>query len=314
MSEHLCVTVCTRQRDEMLKACLNSVLPQLEASDARTSLVVVENDDSPRNRQMVRELAKSYAGVRVEYHLETVLGIPFARNAAIEAALSLRADWVLFIDDDEEARPGWLEAYRAAIRRSDADVFRGPVEYIYPDDQPEWLRMKPFDGGPTGSLVRSGTTNNLAAKASLFAADGQNLRFDTRLRFCGGEDVELFQRATNNGSQIRWVGEAVTIERQRGVRLSQKWILNRTRNVSASTLSIKMDKEGTQPALSLALRRSARLVMQAALQCLIIPLLVVRPHQASHQVFKVRKKISRLHGFLLAANGALPSPYKQDVN
>ena len=101
----------------MLSRCLASVLPQLEASPLNTSLVVVENGERSACRDDVLRLRERFTAVRIEYELEPELGIPFARNKAVETALNLDADWIVFIDDDEEARADWFEKLTSRYRQ-----------------------------------------------------------------------------------------------------------------------------------------------------------------------------------------------------
>jgi len=314
MTEHMCVTICTRERPQMLMACLRSVLPQLEAADVMTSMVVVENSRTATNQDAVLALRECFPSVRIEYRLEPQLGIPFARNMAVNAAIQLGADWIFFIDDDEEACAGWFSAYVTALRRWDNDVFRGPVKYIYPARQPSWLRLKSFDGGPTGTLVRRATTNNCVARAALFSSDGAGLRFDNRLRFCGGEDIELFARANKRGAYIRWVSEATVIEYQRSGRLSGRWLLERTRNVSASTLTIQKYHDGWRRACTSAGWKSLRILLQITIQLAMLPIFALKPDSGRKRIFKIRKKISRVHGMVLALSNRVPQPYQGHIN
>ena len=60
----------------------------------------------------------------VRYVHEPAAGVANARNAAMAAA---SGELIAFLDDDEEAAPGWLAALIDAQRRFDADVVFGPV-------------------------------------------------------------------------------------------------------------------------------------------------------------------------------------------
>jgi len=309
MSEHMCVTVCTRERPQMLMACLKSVLPQLEASDVKTSLVVVENDSEPKNKQAVLDLSDHYPSVQVEYRLEIGLGIPLARNTAVETALELGADWVFFIDDDEEACEGWFAAYLDAFAKWDADIFRGPVRYVYPETQPDWLRLKSFDGGSTGSPIKTAITNNLAMSAEIFSISGLGLRFDNRLRFTGGSDVALSRQATAKGATIRWIREAEVLEKQYGRRLTKAWLLERTERVAATDIAIIASQGSQKAALRLATARCPRLVLQAALKFLLIPAVAWRPAQMASIYYAAICKLFRARGLIRGLSGRLPSPY-----
>lgn len=303
MSTHICVTICTRERPKMLSRCLASVLPQLEASPFNTSLVIVENGDEPACREDVLRLRERFTAVRIDYELEPELGIPFARNKAVEAALKLHADWIVFIDDDEEARPDWFEKLTDAIGKWKADVFHGPVELIYPDNHPEWMRMKSFDGGAAGTILETAATNNTMASSWLFAPDGLGLRFDIRLRFTGGSDVDLFRRAVKAGAIIRWLDNVLVTERIFERRLSAKWLLGRTRREAANISTFTLDEHGFAAALRLSTARCGRLTMEIAYHTSMFALTVVWREISYQHLFKIRKKFAKASGYLFPLLG-----------
>lgn len=310
MTLHICVTMCTRERPEMLSACLNSVLPQLAASTVQTTLIMVENSDNPACRDLMACFRDAFPSVRIEYLMEPELGIPFARNAGVERALKLHADWIVFIDDDEEACEGWFENLTAAASRWDADVFHGPVRLIYPADCPEWIRMKQFDGGANGTIVASAATNNTMARSRLFSASGLGLRFDTSLRFSGGSDVELFSRATRSGAMIRWIDDAVVREHVPTTRQSSRWLLLRMQRNAANTVTIIRKQHGYTSALALGLSKAGRLAIEAFTASLLLPLIAFGGEKASRQTFKIRTKLAKLRGYFLSLLGFSPKPYR----
>jgi succinoglycan biosynthesis protein ExoM len=309
MSEHMVVTVCTRERPNMLMACLRSVLPQLEAAEVQTSLVVVENDAVPKNRDAVLALGPQFPSVRIEYRLQPELGIPIARNTAVETALELGADWIFFVDDDEEACEGWFDAYLAAMREWDADVFRGPVQFLYPEDHPEWLRRHPFNGGASGSRIYKGGTENIVCKAQLFSDDGLGLRFDTRYRFTGGEDVDLFKRAVREKVKIIWLNEARMIERQFGIRLTPKWMLERSRAGAAFYASQMIERHSRWRASKFFVARLTRHTIHIGARVLVACLLFCMRSTRQRVVFSIRRKVSVMAGYLDAMWSKLPNPY-----
>ena len=310
MTLHICVTMCTRERPEMLSACLNSVLPQLAASTVQTTLIMVENSDNPACRDLMARFRDAFPSVRIEYLMEPELGIPFARNAGVERALKLHGDWIVFIDDDEEACESWFENLTAAANRWDADVFHGPVRLIYPADCPEWIRMKQFDGGANGTILTSAATGNTMAHSRLFSAAGLGLRFDTSLRFSGGSDVELFSRATRSGATIRWIDDAVVREHVPTTRQSSRWLLLRMQRNAANTVTIIRKQHGYTSALALGLSKAGRLAIEAFTASLLLPVIGFGGEKASRQTFKIRTKLAKLRGYFLSLLGFSPKPYR----
>ena len=211
------ITVCTRGRPDGLRACLESLRALPPEPGVTLEAVVVENEPAPAQPH----LHAPDAALPIHYVHEPRLGIPVARNRAAEAALARGADWIGFIDDDETVRPDWLSAMTAAIRRGDADVIVGGVMPDYGADAPDWLgRPHPVDR-PEGALMPEAPTNNTLAARRIF--EDLALRFDERIGFGGGSDVDFFRRATRAGAVIRWTTRAVVEERWPPVRMTMEW-------------------------------------------------------------------------------------------
>lgn len=95
------VVVCTRDRPEQIKKCLNRLAQQ---KYPRYEVVVVDNaPTSDALRKVVEGQAGS--GVEFRYCVEPRPGLSWARNAGIAAAAS---DVIAFLDDDDEPDEHWL--------------------------------------------------------------------------------------------------------------------------------------------------------------------------------------------------------------
>jgi GT2 family glycosyltransferase len=112
------IVIPTRERPGYLEVALASIVPQVTAAGAE--LLVVEDD---RPSPAVRALAERF-GVGYRSHGEP-LGLNAARNTGVAHT---RGELVVFVDDDVEVRPGWLQALlRAAREHPHAQVFTGPI-------------------------------------------------------------------------------------------------------------------------------------------------------------------------------------------
>ena len=134
------VTVCTRERPQMLRACLESLDAQTVPPEISLALVVVENDAVPRCAALISQMNK-VGRVPITYTFEPRLGIPIARNRALAIALELQPDWIAFIDDDETADAQWLANFVETAKALQCDVLQGPVEPIYPEAPPSWMKI-----------------------------------------------------------------------------------------------------------------------------------------------------------------------------
>jgi GT2 family glycosyltransferase len=112
------IIIPTRERPEYLEVALASIAPQ--ATAAETELLVVEDDrPSPAIRALAERFGASYLS-----HARP-LGLNAARNTGIAHS---HGELLVFVDDDVEVRPGWLQALlRAAREHPHTEVFTGPI-------------------------------------------------------------------------------------------------------------------------------------------------------------------------------------------
>jgi GT2 family glycosyltransferase len=112
------IVVPTRARLDYLQVALASIAPQARAMGAEL-IVVDDAGPSPRARELVEGLGVLYVAHPAP------LGLNMARNTGIARACG---ELVVFVDDDIEARAGWLAALLHAARaHPGVDVFTGPV-------------------------------------------------------------------------------------------------------------------------------------------------------------------------------------------
>ena len=150
---HLIIGICTFRRPEMLRRCLASVLAQECPEGWKVEIVVVDNDAQSDLAEMI---SRAFPDPKypIRYFIEPRRGIPHARNAVCRHALSVKADLIAFIDDDEEADPGWLMAYARGVATYEAQAYTGPVRYIFPPGYEDWLANKGFAETKHGALLK----------------------------------------------------------------------------------------------------------------------------------------------------------------
>ena len=237
------VTVCTRERPTLLRACLESLVSQRLPTGVSLLIVVVENDDFPRSADIVEELSRA-SGVAMFYAHEPRLGIPIARNRALSISLQHQPDWIAFIDDDETAAEGWLVNFVAVANSLRCDVLQGPVESLYPEAPPLWMKITARKHQPTGCALRTAATSNTFMRARVACPSGLGLRFNEKMRFTGGSDNDYFYRAAALGARICWSNETLVFESVPRVRLSLRWQLNRSMRVASNTIAMQKAQLG----------------------------------------------------------------------
>lgn len=217
------VCVATFRRPEGLSRLLRSLEVQKGEVPA-FEVIVVDNDDKG-SAAAVCEVFKSRLALR--YLAEPMPGIARCRNRAVAAATSA---FLAFIDDDEEASPGWLAAlHREAIGR-DADAVFGPVRYRFAVDMPPSIRQcglyqyPVFENGQTVPWYWTRTSNAYVRRASLPDAQAP---FDVSLGLVGGEDVDLFFRMAEMGGLFVAATEASVLEYRDASRTTFGWVIRR---------------------------------------------------------------------------------------
>jgi glycosyltransferase involved in cell wall biosynthesis len=205
------VTICTRNRANLLQRAIESVLPQL--TDGAEVLIVdnVSTDITP-------EVAARFAAAnpRVKVWREPELGLSAARNAALQKA---NGRYVLFLDDDATAEPGWLAAYLRFLSAPPSEKIAVAGGAVFPNFEitpPKWVNTNiTFDLGNSSKILPyrdSPWGCNIAYRRGLALELGQ---FDTRLgrkgeQMMSREESDLNLRLQDAGYEIWWLpGAAV---------------------------------------------------------------------------------------------------------
>ena len=220
---HLCVCVCTRQRPNMLRKLIDSYTQLNVPNEATVSLEVIEND----NAQHCKAIVEQFSANSVHYHHEPRLGIPFARNRSVQAAIDKNADYLAFVDDDEWFTESWLtELWTYASSQPQGTVIQGSVVSVLPEGTPEYFlpffQRKELE---TGSELHMCRTNNVLVPVSVFKE--HQLKFDESRPFAGGTDSKLFREAKALGVPLIYCAEAVVFENVPLERLSYRWLSKR---------------------------------------------------------------------------------------
>ncbi len=225
------IALCTRNRPQMLSACIKSVQSLVIPANCQLHLVVVENNVNPECESLVHKLMKATPDLSYTYVQEKKLGLSTARNTSVDVAIETNPNWICFIDDDQTVWQSWLNAYREAIKTNSADVFTGPVNYTLPEnildeDLPTWYKMpsRKYNPAHLESLDSTGAGNTIA-KVSYFNGQPDKFRFDDKFQFTGGEDSDLFIRLKFAGAVIRFVEGASVNEVIASDRIRIKWFL-----------------------------------------------------------------------------------------
>lgn len=225
---HVAVCALTFHRPEGLRSLLDG-LHRLEVPEGVTvSIVVVDNDEVGSGKNVV-EAIRQTLGFPLTYVIESRRGIAQGRNTAVSTALSVNADFVAFIDDDEIPEANWLVDLIDVQTSTGADVVTGPVVPVFDEPPPNWVIRGAFYERPrfaTGTRMTYARTSNVLIDISLLRDPWPP--FDERYATTGGEDTHFFMRARLDGAHIVWSDEAVVKELVPTSRISMRWLVRRS--------------------------------------------------------------------------------------
>ncbi|RZJ95783.1 MAG: glycosyltransferase [Brevundimonas sp.] len=141
------------------------------------------------------------------------------------------APLIAFLDDDEVASPGWLQALSSTQTATGADAVFGPIQGRAPDAS-AWLkpylerffgRSGPADSGPLDHAFGCG--NSLLVRATALPGAAP---FDPAADQIGGEDDVLFAGLRQRGGRFAWAAEASVEEFAPAHRATLSYTLART--------------------------------------------------------------------------------------
>jgi GT2 family glycosyltransferase len=191
------LVICTRNRPQDVRSCLESVLRQTEAPRV---VLVADGSSDERTAAVAAELP-DVRYVRVEP------GLTRQRNAAVRA-LERNVELVHFVDDDTVLEPGYVAAIRQAFADPSIGGVGGVIKNIPPRRPRLLYRLFLLDSRRSGVVLRSGRNvlaADVAEPADVDWLSGCTMSFraevlrsqafdESRLGYCLGEDVDYSLR------------------------------------------------------------------------------------------------------------------------
>ncbi len=291
----------------MLRRCLAWLRRQnFDAAHLTMKLIVVDNNPEPVARSIYDEVWDAPG----EFVHCPRPGIPMARNAALDAALRVGADYIAFLDDDEVAPPHWLRSLLQALEESGADAVQGGVCELSADAEDIAAAGRPSEGSLSWESCESLATCNVLFKARLVEPP-LALRFDEALQFTGGSDREFFMRAHKRGARLVRVHGIDVLESVHEDRGLAYRAVRSFAHGSNYFLRISRNEAGAVAAARIAMRSAERgvsgVVKLAAAAAL---LLALRPRAAQVQWHKGCLSLCFAAGCLAPLAGVRAYPYR----
>jgi GT2 family glycosyltransferase len=258
------VVVATFRRPAAFAETLASLAAQVTTT--RFAVVVVENDAEARLGLSVARAVFDAGRIVGLAIVEARRGNVYAINAGFEAALAgfPDAEYLLMIDDDEVASPGWLARLVDAAEASGADIVGGPVMPRFHDGAPGYLTGHPVFwplDAKTGPLPMIFGSGNCLIRRRAFATLGTPA-FDPQFNFLGGGDTDFFMRAKLAGLSSYWVRDALVTETVPIARTRAKWVVQRSLRIGAINRRLDRKRHASPPgAMRVALKDMAILCL-----------------------------------------------------
>lgn len=296
---HVDVCVCTFRREYLAETLKSIAANAIPTADLR--VIVADNDTVPSAKKLTEAFARD-TGLPVKYIHAPATNISLARNACLDAA---SADFVAFVDDDENVDPHWLEALLRTARATGADVVLGPVTAVYGPEAQGWMREGDFHStipAFVGGIIQTGYAGNvLMRRRQPFST----LRFDLSLGQSGGEDTEYFYRLHDLGGRIAFAPDAIAYEPVPAERARLAWLMRRRfRSGQTHGLRLVRASRGGWRALVLATAKAGYCL------AMIVPNLF-SPVRWRHYLLRGTLHIGVVGGLLRARQASL---YGQDAN
>jgi glucosyl-dolichyl phosphate glucuronosyltransferase len=197
------IVLCTRNRAELLRGALESILAIDYPAD-RFELVVIDNASTDATPEVVRACAPR-ASFSVRYVFEERPGLSIARNRGIREALG---QYLFFTDDDELVDRAILREHERVARAYGARAAQGARELQFVAGRPEWLH-----GGLAETLGETPALPEGPADVALYGAN-MCLRRDLFDSFAGfredlGKGAAGYSEDTELAHRLHAAGEAI---------------------------------------------------------------------------------------------------------
>ncbi|MBI9062162.1 MAG: glycosyltransferase family 2 protein [Marinilabiliaceae bacterium] len=134
--DFITIIVCTYNRADILKECLEALFSQT-APQSQYEVLVVDNNSADHTKQIVETFQAKHQNLR--YYFEGEQGLSHARNAGY---LNTKAKWVGYMDDDGLAHYDYIEKALAVIHNYNFDCFGGRYYAWFKYSKPRWMDAK----------------------------------------------------------------------------------------------------------------------------------------------------------------------------
>ncbi len=202
----LSIIICTYNRVDFLKKCIDSILKQISTNNG-IEIVVIDNNCNDGTKEYINNINSTY----INYFLEIKQGLSHARNKGIEVS---KGDFLAFVDDDATIDEKWLKSLLYHLKNQNINhIYGGPIFPNFEVNCPTWIddeyfirKFKSSDGYLDKLTAQDGFSGgNMCIPKNIFDKVGV---FNTDLGMQGkemglGEESELFFRIHNQIKHVK---------------------------------------------------------------------------------------------------------------
>lgn len=296
----IAICICTFERPALLQRTLEAlqgvVLNDLGAVDLE--IIVVDNGAGDGARTVCATVSDQLP-MALHFAEQPRRGISFARNKAVEVALSRDADFLAFIDDDDWPEPDWLLRLVETQMSSDADLVFGFWRIDVDQNLPDWVKATPAFQQPDREakgylgMPRWASTCNVLVRADLvehMASNGE--AFAAEFAFLGGEDKDFFIRAITDGASFAWTQESLIHKFSDSERVTVRGLLKRAFRIGCSTMHL-LKHHGSAPAIR---ERRMKSIKKLVKSTFALPVSIFRKDRMMKHLWRISRTLGVLYG------------------
>ncbi|MCJ7632938.1 glycosyltransferase family 2 protein [Candidatus Bathyarchaeota archaeon] len=238
---NISIVICTYNRKNLLRMCLNSIYAQ-DYPESNFEVIVVDGGSTDGTKELCKEFPK------IRFITESRFGLAYARNLGAELA---RGSIVAYTDDDCIVDKLWLRNLIAGFQFSENVMGAGgPVYPLHPEIIPEKILVKAalglYDEGQEVKPIQGIITSNSAFKTEIF----KFIRFDEtlgvtrrgKLILCG-EDTDFCQTLVASGYRLLYTPYAKVYHQIPQERIRVQYIVKRAMDSGVSRTRVFLKKK-----------------------------------------------------------------------
>lgn len=130
------IVICTYNRAELVRECLESLVQQTMAHE-HFEVIIVDNNSPDHTAEVAKTFVDQYPNFR--YVKEENVGLSHARNRGWKEA---KCQWVAYVDDDALAAENFVARIYWFLEHHDYRMFGGHWGPWYKYGQPYWMKDK----------------------------------------------------------------------------------------------------------------------------------------------------------------------------